>query len=322
MPTTRNPRRGSMQVWPRKRARRIVARVRSFNDKIRGLAGFAGYKTGMTHLMIQDRDKEGKPKGSSRLCPATIVECPPVKVFAVNVYKNTPYGLALSSTILSPSIDKELARKVRLPKKYDKSLDSIKEFDSLRLLAYTQPKLTSIGKKKPELFELYLGGTKDEQLSLAKEYLTRDIKVSDVFKEGSQIDVHAVTKGKGLQGPVRRFGVKIRFHKSEKTKRGPGSLGSWMTPTTHRVAHAGQMGFHQRTDYNKKIVKIDNDASKINPKGGWLRYGLVKNEYLIIKGSLPGPSKRLVTMIHATRPNVKISSHAPQINYVHKESRQ
>ena len=47
------------------------------------------------------------------------------------------------------------------------------------------------------------------------------------MKDGDQLDFHCVTKGKGYQGPVKRFGIQIRARKAEKTKRGPGSLGSW-----------------------------------------------------------------------------------------------
>ncbi len=325
MPTTRNPRRGSMQFWPRKRARRIVTRLRSKPVESQAkLVGFAGYKVGMTHLMVTDNRAHTPTKGKNIMMPATVIECPPIKVFGVNSYKKTPYGLTLSSTILSSQNDKELSRKIPLPKKAKHDISSIKAEDcvDIRLLVYTQPKLTSLGKKKPELFELPIGGNVEDQLNFAKGVLGKEIRISDVFKEGAQIDMHAVTKGKGFQGPVRRFGIKIRFHKSEKTKRGPGSLGSWGSPTTYRVAHAGQMGYHQRTEYNKWIVKMDSDAKKINPKGSWLRYGPVKNDYILVKGSLPGPSKRLITITKAQRPSTRIPKQPPQINYTSLESRQ
>ena len=55
MPQTRQPRRGSMQFWPRKRARRSYARVKAWanSDKPK-LLGFAGYKVGMTHIIATD----------------------------------------------------------------------------------------------------------------------------------------------------------------------------------------------------------------------------------------------------------------------------
>jgi large subunit ribosomal protein L3 len=314
-----------MQVWPRKRAKRIYARVRSrpASSEAKPI-GFAGYKVGMTHLIVTDNRKNSLTKNADLLMPATIIECPPLKIYGVNCYKKTPYGLSISSTILSPKIDKELSRKIPLPKKYEKNLDAVKADDlfEVRLLCYTQPKLTGLGKKKPELFEMRMGGSVAEQIAYAKENMSKEITIKDVFGEGAQIDIHAITKGHGNQGPVKRFGIKIRFHKSEKTKRGPGSLGAWHGPTTHRVAHAGQTGYHQRTDYNKWIVKIESDAAKVAPKGDWIRYGKVQNDYLIIKGSLPGPVKRLVTMTTAIRPNVKIPNQVPNIKFISTKSRQ
>ena len=47
------------------------------------------------------------------------------------------------------------------------------------------------------------------------------------------------------------------------------------------------MGFHQRTEYNKLIMKIGNNGSEITPKGGFLRYGVINTEYVIVKGSVP-----------------------------------
>ena len=55
MPKTRNPRHGSMQYWPRKRAKRSFPRIRSWGaSKENKPLGFAGYKVGMTHVMIVD----------------------------------------------------------------------------------------------------------------------------------------------------------------------------------------------------------------------------------------------------------------------------
>ena len=53
--------------------------------------------------------------------------------------------------------------------------------------------------------------------------LGKEIKVEDVFESGVSVDVHGITKGKGFQGTVKRFGVPIRQHKAEKTKRGIGT---------------------------------------------------------------------------------------------------
>jgi len=63
------------------------------------------------------------------------------------------------------------------------------------------------------------------------------------------------------------------------------------------------MGYHQRTEYNKLIVKIGNNLKEINPNGGFHRYGLLKNDFVLIKGSLPGVRKRAVVLTEAVRPH-------------------
>ena len=89
------------------------------------------------------------------------------------------------------------------------------------------------------------------------------------------------------------------------------------------VAQAGQMGYHKRTEFNKKILKIGENTtvSEVNPDGGFINYGLVKNDYVLVKGSLPGPSKRLVILRKAIRPKSTDES-APQINFISTESKQ
>ena len=84
MPKPRAPRRGSLQYWPRKRSKRVFARVRTWNNvkEVKPL-GFAGYKVGMTHLLINDNRKTSTTKGIDISCPATIVECPPLKILSL-----------------------------------------------------------------------------------------------------------------------------------------------------------------------------------------------------------------------------------------------
>ena len=84
------------------------------------------------------------------------------------------------------------------------------------------------------------------------------------------------------------------------------------------------MGYHKRTEFNKKVLKI-GDASEVdlvNPDGGFIKYGLVKNDYVLVKGSLPGPTKRLVILRQAIRPKKADDAAAPQINYISTSSKQ
>jgi large subunit ribosomal protein L3 len=324
MPNKRFSRSGTMQFWPRKRARRQYPRVRAWAKKKESIPlGFAAYKVGMTHLMYTDNKKTSKTKGQDIFCPVTILECPPMKIISVRAYKKDAYGLKVAKEINVAS-DKELSRKICLPKKADpKELDKIKpeEYDDITITLCTQPKLTGIGKKKPEVFEVGLGGSVKEKFEYAKQNLGKEIKISDLFKEGELVDIHGVSKGKGLQGPVKRFGVGIRSHKAEKTKRGPGSLGGWCAQghTMYRVAHAGQTGYHTRTEYNKWLMKIGaekKDIDSINPKGGFKRYGVVKNPFILIKGSVIGPAKRMVRINTAKRANNNTPKEAPSIQKI------
>jgi len=81
------------------------------------------------------------------------------------------------------------------------------------------------------------------------------------------------------------------------------------------VPRAGQLGFFQRTEYNKRIIKIGFDGKEITPKGGFHRYGVIKGPYILLKGSVPGPPKRLIRLRHAVRGPEEIQK--PQVTYVH-----
>ncbi len=325
MPKKHHPRRSSLGFRPRKRANSQNARIRNWPNVSDSIPlGFAGYKAGMTHVIVKDNRKTTPTKDKDVRFSVTIIECPPLKVIGIRGFKKKIYGLDCFAQIWVDNlakVDKFLSKTLFLPKKTQKTSD-LRNMDEIRILVLTQPGKTSIGKKKPEIFELALGGKVDDQLKFAESLLGKEIKISDVFKEGQQVDISSITKGKGLQGPVKRHGVKIRFHKSEKTKRGPGSLGPWHGPRIWRVAHAGQTGYHQRSEHNKHVIKISEDPKLINPKGGLLQYGLVKNDFILLKGSIGGSRKRLIKLIHAKRPSKKITKEAPIISYISLESKQ
>ncbi len=312
------PRRGSIQFWPRKRARRVYARIKAKpKTKEVKLVGFAGYKAGMTHVMIEDTRPTSMTKNETIAWPVTVIECPPIKIHSVRLYKNTTDGLKLSAELFSKTHTKEFSRKVKPSKKEGKE----EEYDEIRAVVYTQPKNIKL-KKKPELFELIIGGQdKTQKLDYAKSLLDKEIRVSDIFKQGQFLDIHAITRGKGFQGTVKRHGVRIRQHKAEKTKRGIASLGSWKPKRVDfRVAQAGKMGFNQRTEYNKLLLKIGKEAKEINPKGGFKKYGTVRDDYILIKGSVAGPQKRLVIMTEPTR--AKLGLQQLEISYTSLESKQ
>jgi len=325
MPQIRRPRKGSLQYWPRKRSKRAYARVRAWakSKEVKPL-GFAGYKVGMTHLVINDNRKTSTTKGMDIFCPATIVECPPLKTLSLRFYKNTIKGLKLVSEQFAGNFDKEIKRTLILPKSQKKtnSQEIPTDFDSIRLLVHTMPSLTGIGKKKPEVFEVAVGGNKEEQLNYAKNKLGKEINVTEVFKEGQQVDIHAISKGKGVQGPVKRFGVSLKHHKSEKGQRRVGSLGGWIAQghIMWRQAKAGKMGYHIRMEHNKWLLKIGN-ANEISKKGGFHNYGVIKNPYILIKGSVIGSKKRLIRLNEAIRFNKIIPNEAPTVQYINLEQK-
>ena len=306
MAKSHKSRSGSMQFWHRKRAKSEVARVRSYpNSKEATLLGFAGYKVGMCHAIVDDTRDNSLTKNQKISWPVTIIECPPLTVFSIKFYKKNQSV----SQIFAEKFDKNLQRKLKIPKT-KKTFDSIKpeEFDDLKLIIHTNPGLTTIRKKKPEIFEIPLGGNKEDKIKASKEFLGKNIEIKDIFKDGQIVDTHAITKGKGFQGAVKRFGIGLRSHRSEKGRRAPGSLGGWKGQAhfMYRIAHAGQTGYHQRIEYNKRILRIGDKEDKINPKAGFKRYGIIKNSYVIMKGSIAGPNKRLIRFNQTIRPSKKI----------------
>lgn len=82
-------------------------------------------------------------------------------------------------------------------------------------------------------------------------------------------------------------------------------------------------GYHHRTELNKKIYRIgsgedagnastehDITQKAITPMGGFPHYGIVKNDYLMLKGCVPGTKKRVITirkslMVHTSRAHLE-----------------
>ncbi len=331
MSNKRRPKKGSQAYSPRKRAKRQTPRVDAWPEITEGpkVQGFAGYKAGMTHAFITDYRPTSNTAGQEIRVPVTVLEVPPMRVAAVRIYENTRYGLKTSGEVWAAQIDATLSRVLPLPKKVeaDATWEKMKDVDieDVRVLAYTQPKLVKgVPKKRPELMELRIGGgSMDERVEYAKGLLGKEIKVTDFTKDGAMIDVAAVTKGKGFQGAIKRWGLKLLSHKNSKHRRMVGTLApkrpGYVRPT---VPQAGQMGYHQRTEMNKRVIKIGEKGEEITPKGGFLHYGQVVNGYVLLHGSVPGPTKRLVRLRDPVRRGGVVLKEAPVIAYVSTESKQ
>ncbi|UCD07579.1 MAG: 50S ribosomal protein L3, partial [Candidatus Aenigmatarchaeota archaeon] len=281
---------GSRAYWPKKRAKRIYprARTRSVKSEETLPLAFAGYKAGMIRIAFINQKKESATEGEEVVKPVTILDCPSLRVCAIQVYRKSESGLKLMKTIWAEKLSKDLERKLKVPKKVDpktniQNLDSqIEKMDDVRLMVHTQPRESGIGKKKPEIFEIGLGGDVQKKWEYAKGRLGGEIKASEVFKNGEWVDVSAVDKGKGYQGHVKRFGVIIRSRKNKGKRRHTGVIGvrGVARVLPGKIAMAGQLGFQTRTEFNKVVIRIGSEG--INPGGGWLNYGVVKGDYLIL----------------------------------------
>jgi large subunit ribosomal protein L3 len=320
-----------MGYSPRKRAKSEIPKFKAWPE-IEGeprIQGFAGYKAGMTHLFVVDYRPTSTTSGQEVSVPATVLEVPPMKVAAARFYQQTHSGLKTKGEVWAGKIEKELQRTLPLPKDYDgkqawKKIDR-KNVDEVRVLIYTQPKLVKgIPKKKPELMEVRIGGgAMEERIRYARKILGKELKVTDFTQEGRMLDVAAITKGKGFQGHIQRWGLKLLPRKNSKHRRMVGTLGSWAPGYVRStVPQAGQMGYHQRTEYNKRVLKIGTDGKEITPSGGFLRYGDLKNSYIILHGSVPGPAKRLVRFRDPIRETGVKVEEAPEITYISTESMQ
>jgi len=306
---------GSRAYWPKKRAKRIypAIRTRAVKSDEPAPLSFAGYKVGMTQVKCIDNTKDSLTEGEEVIKPATVLECPPLIIFGIKTYVKDHDGLKNNATIFNDKFDKDLERKFKTPKKPDKSKMSVidkqaEKLADVRLLVHTKPRGTGLGKKKPEVFEVGIGGDVAAKWNYAKERLGNELKVSDVFKDGEWIDVSSVTTGRGFQGPVKRFGITIRPRKHEKKRRHTGVIGPRGVARVlpGKIAMAGQLGFQTRTEYNKRIIGLGN--GELTPKGGWLNYGQVNGDYIILRGSVPGPKKRLIMM----RKGLRAKSHEKQ----------
>jgi len=288
MPTRKSPRKGSLQFWPRKRVNKFLPSV-NWNaiDSGKNLKGFICYKAGMASAYVKDNTPQSMTKDKKIIIPVTILECPPMRIFSVRLYKNGK----VAKDILNSTLEKELKKKVKLPKKNENKVDDIKleDFEDVRLICYSNVKKTNI-KKKPDLAEIGLVGSNEEKLKFIKENLAKEFSISDFFEKSQLVDLRGLTKGHGLSGPVKRFGITLKSHKSEKGRRRPGSLGPWHPArVTFRVPQAGQLGMFTRVVYNNSIIGLGKSEGKFkNIKN----FGDIKTDYLIVRGSVQGPSKR------------------------------
>ncbi|MGA2462680.1 MAG: 50S ribosomal protein L3 [Candidatus Bathyarchaeia archaeon] len=320
------PKRGSLSFLPRGRASRWVGRIRYWPDVEGGptLLAFAGFKAGMTYAIALDNREGSLTYGKEIVVSMTVLETPPMLACALRAYRKTYEGLQTFSEAWMEKPPKDFERIISVPEKFNteeglkKIEGNLDKIADLRLLLATQPRNAKRPKKAPDIVEVKIGGGSiKDRFEYGKKLLGSEVKASDVIKEGQAVDAVGITKGKGIQGPVKRWGIRRKTHKARKTVRQVGSIGAW-TPhyVMYSVPRAGQMGFHQRTEYNKLIMKIGNNGSEITPKGGFLRYGVINSDYVAVKGSVPGTRNRLILLRHSSRVIPEEKAEAPKIEYL------
>jgi len=327
------PRRGSLAYLPRGRASKFLPRIKnwpSYDGSTAKLLGFVGYKAGMTHAVATVENPNSPYKGQETVIPVTVIDTPPIRPFSIRGYETTPYGYTLVTEVLAETLSEDLRKAMPFPKEYNHEA-KMKEFEEkleslteIRMLVHTQPRLAGVSKKKPDITEYKVGAPSvTEAFEYAKSILGTDVRVADILNEGILVDTIAVTKGHGFQGPVRRWGIRILQHKSRKTKRGVGCIGPW-TPTNIRysVPRAGQTGFHTRTSFNNKVLKMGERGEEITPSGGFVNYGVIRGDYIMLHGSIPGTVKRPVRFRFAIRPKKGHVDVPTQVSYISTASKQ
>ncbi|MBN2014570.1 MAG: 50S ribosomal protein L3 [Candidatus Altiarchaeota archaeon] len=321
------PRAGSLAYKPRKRAKKETPRIRSWvSSTDAGILGFAGYKAGMTNVLALDNRKKSPTSGMEVFIPVTVIEAPPLFVVALRAYKTGYLGEEAFIEAWAKDVPEDVKKRLTLSKKrepekkltdLEKKLDSVSD---IKLIVCTQPKFIAMPKKIADVMEIALGGSVAEKFEFAKNHLGKEVNVDEAFNENTLVDITAVTKGKGFQGVVKRYGVKIQPRKADKGRRHVGTGGAW-TPARKlwREPLPGQMGYHVRTEYNKTILRVGREGKDVTPAGGFLRYGPVNNNYLIVSGSVPGSTKRLIRLSQPRRPQGETDF---EITYISLKSKQ
>merc|ERR1711884_663943 len=204
-------------------------------------------------------------------------------------------------------------------KEIEKELAQIKKYCSVvRVIVHTQMKILRRRQKKAHIMEVQLnGGAVADKVDFARNHFEKELPVTSVFAKDEMMDIIGVTKGHGFKGVTSRWHTKKLPRKTHKGLRKVACIGAWHPSRIQfTVARAGQKGYHHRTEINKKVYDIrdgfhmkdgklikNNAATEydiadksINPMGGFPHYGMVKQDFVMIKGCCVGPKKRVLTL--------------------------
>jgi large subunit ribosomal protein L3e len=301
----------------------------------------------MTHV-VRGVDRPGAIMHKKEVVDAvSIVETPAMVVVGVVGYVETPRGLRALSTVWAEHLSDELRRRfykswykskkkafTKYSKKYadkggadiENELNRISKFCSVvRVIAHTQVKKLNLRIKKAHVCEIQInGGDAAAKVAFAKDLFEKEVPVTSVFAKDELVDVMGVTRGRGYGGVVARWGVTRLPRKTHRGLRKVACIGAWHpSRVATTVPRAGQDGYHHRCELNKKIYRIgaagdDNSCStaadltnkSITPMGGFVQYGVVTNDWLMLKGAIVGTTKRPITlrkslMVHSSRKHLE-----------------
>lgn len=291
-----------------------------------------GYKAGMTHI-VRDLERPNSKMHKKEIVEAvTVIETPPMVIVGIVGYVKTPHGLRSFTTVWAEHLNDEIKRrfyknwyrsKKNAFKKYTKkyangaqniqdSLESIKAHcNVIRVVAHTQIRELNLGQKKAHVMEIQLnGGSVADKVNWAYSHFEKKVNVGSVFEQDENIDVIGVTKGKGFEGVTTRWGTRRLPRKTHRGLRKVACIGAWHpSRVMYSVPRAGQNGYHHRTEVNKKVYRMGTAGDKatgstefdltvksITPMGGFPHYGVVNNDFVMIKGACVGVKKRVLTL--------------------------
>merc|ERR1712023_402751 len=277
------PRHGSLGFLPKKRCTKTKGKIKSFplDDASAKphLTAFMGYKAGCTHI-LRDVDKAGSKAHKKEVVEAvTVIEAPPMVVVGMVGYYETPRGLKSGCTVWAQHLSNECKRRfyknwgasekkkafTRYTKKYTEGTGIEAEKEKLqkyctilRLICHTQIGKMNFRQKKAHICEVQVnGGSMADKIAFGEALFEKTVSIDSVFEQNEMIDTIAITKGKGYEGVVTRWGVTKLPRKTHKGLRKVACIGSWHpSRVKYSVARAGQNGYHHRTEINKKVYKI------------------------------------------------------------------
>mmetsp|Transcript_51275 Transcript_51275/g.104274 ORF Transcript_51275/g.104274 Transcript_51275/m.104274 type:complete len:385 (-) Transcript_51275:4213-5367(-) len=331
------PRHGSLGFLPKKRCQRKKGKIRSFprdNPSVScHLTASIGYKAGMTHV-VREIDIPGSKLDKKDVVEGvSIIETPPIDIVGIVGYIKTSRGLRAFKTFWSNDIKDEFKRnfyknwykskkkafsKYQIThskeEKHHKKIicEKIKKYCSvIRCIGSSGVTVTGLSQKKSNIQEIQInGGTISEKISFCLKIFNKKIPINSIFRQNELIDVIGITKGKGFEGVITRWGVTRLPRKTHRGARKVACVGAWHpSRVSYTVPRAGQNGFHHRTQLNLKIYRIgkagdssggttdfDVTEKSITPMGGFPYYGEVKNDFLIVKGGVTGSKKRSLVL--------------------------